>query len=216
MARVRVRLVTAILIGVMIGGVIAAAGGFGSKSSPSARPATQPASPPTQRQLAEQATAQQAARHDVAVQSEVNLMRRAAIRGDRGAVARAQATLERLAQTDPTPRRTSTEQDPFVRAVDDFAFKRAPLFVLQVRTTDASHRISAGVDRDAFCLMTPAARLAAVDGAYKPLEARLRRAGVRDLRFVVVALTQREPTAKQQLAIAERGIVRLTARGRAC
>ena len=64
--------------------------------------------------------------------------------------------------------------------------------------------------------MTPAARLAAVRGAYEPFERQLRRAGVRDLRFVVVVLTQREPTAKQQLAVAERGTARLTARGRAC
>lgn len=206
----------AILIGVMIGGAIAAKGAFDSKSSRTAQPATQPANPPTQQELAEQATQQKADRHDLTVEDEVNVMHRAAIRGDRPAVARAQARLERLAKTDPTPPHTSTEKDPFARAAEELPLKRAPLFVLQVRTTDGSHRMSVGVDRDAFCLMTPAARLAAVDGAYKPFQRRLRSAGVRDLRFVVVALTQREPTAKQQLAIAERATVRLTARGRAC
>ncbi len=143
-------------------------------------------------------------------------MQRAAIRADRAALARSQRNLERLAETDPTPAKRSTAGDPFRRAIDEFAFKRAPLFVLQVRTTGGNHRISAGVDRSAFCLMTPAARAAAVRAAYDPLDRRLRTDGVGDLRFVVVALTQREPTAKQELAIAASGSVRLTTRGRTC
>jgi hypothetical protein len=205
---VRGRHVIAILVGCAIGGVIAAVV-FGSDSPPAATRA-HPAG--AQALAAEQA----ADRHDRAVTHEVTAMHRAAIRGDRAALAGAERNLERLAETDPTPAERSTAQDPFRRAIDELGFKRAPLFVLQVRTTDGSHRISAGVDRYAFCLTTPAAREAAVRGLYDPLDKRLRADGVTDLRFVVVALTQREPTAKQELAIASRGAVRLTARGRTC
>lgn len=204
----RWRHVVAILVGCLIGAVIAAVV-FGSDSPP----APKQAGPTAAQQLADE---QAADRHDRDVARAVTAMQRAAIRGDRAALARAQSNLERLAETDPTPAKRSTASDPFQRAIEEFAFKRAPLFVLQVRTTDGSHRITAGVDRSAFCLMTPVARQAAVRGAYDPLDRRLRTDGVGNLRFVVVALTQREPTAKQELAIAASGTVRLTTRGRTC
>jgi hypothetical protein len=206
---VRARHVIAVLTGCVIGGLIAAVV-FAAKPSPAPPPA------PKQRTAKELAAQAAASRQERAVASELSTMHRAAVRGDRAALAQSQRTLERLAQTDPRPARTSTETDPFARALEAFAFKRAPLFVQQIRSTDASHRMTAGVDRAAFCLLTPGARQAAVRGAYEPLVRRLRGDGIRDLKFVVVALTQREPTAKQELAIAERGTVKLTARGRAC
>ena len=208
----RWRHVVAILVGCAIGGVIAAVV-FDSDSPPAAPPAAKQAEPPTAQQLADERAAD---RHDRAVTREVAAMQRAALRADRSALARAQRNLERLAETDPKPAKRSTARDPFQRAIEEFDFKRAPLFVLQVRTTDGSHRMTAGVDRPAFCLMTPAAREAAVRAAYDPLDRRLRTDGVSDLRFVVVALTQREPTAKQELAVAASGTVRLTTRGRTC
>ena len=205
----RSRHVIAILVGCVIGGVIAV---IVLDPKPSPRPAVKQADPPTAQQLADE---QAADRHDRAVTRAETAMHRAAVRGDRTALADAKRNLEQLAQTDPTPPRTSTEKDPFRRAIDEFAFKRAPLFALQTRTTDGSHRVTVGVDRDAFCLITPAARLTAVRGAYNALERRLRSDGVSDLEFVVVVLTQREPTAKQELAIGQRGSVHLTPRGRA-
>lgn len=207
----RRRHVMAILVGCVIGGLIAAIV-FGSDSPTAPPPAAKQADPPTAQEFADEAVD----RHDRAVSREVTAMQRAAIRADRAALARSQRNLERLAETDPTPAERSTAKDPFRRAIDEFAFKRAPLFVLQLRSTDGSHRITAGVDHHAFCLMTPAAREAAVRGVYQPFDRRLRRDGVSDLRFVVVALTQREPTAKQALAIAENETVRLTTRGRTC
>ena len=180
---------------------------------PAPRPAVKQADPPTAQQQADE---QAADRHDRAVTRAVTAMRRAAERGDRTALADAKRNLEQLAETDPTPPRTSTEKDPFRRAIDEFEVKRAPLFALQTRTTEGSHRVTVGVDRDAFCLITPAARLTAVRGAYNALDRRLRSDGVDDLQLVVVVLTQREPTAKHELAIGRRGTVHLTARGLAC
>ena len=206
----RSRRVIAILVGCVIGGVIAV---IVLDPKPTPGLAVKQADLPSGQELAdEQATD----RHDRAVTRAVTAMHRAAMRGDRAALADAQRTLEQLARTEPTPPRTSTEKDPLRRAIDDFAFKRAPLFALQIRTTDGSHRVTVGVDRDAFCLITPAARLTAVRGAYTALERQLRSDGVSDLVFVVVVLTQREPTAKQELAIGQRGSVRLTPRGRSC
>jgi len=154
--------------------------------------------------------------HDNAIERELAAMKRAANNRDPSAVGVAQRELERLAATDPTPAKASAAKDPFVRVFEEFGFKRAPLYVQQISTTDGSHTVYAGVDRASFCLLTADARQAAVEGAYKPIDRRLRAAGVRDLRFVVVVLTQTTATSDQALAIGEHAGVRLTSRGRRC
>ena len=74
----------------------------------------------------------------------------------------------------------------------------------------------ASVDRAAFCLLTGEARIAAVKGAFDPIDRRLRAAGVDDLQFVVVGLTTTGAALEQALALGQRARVRLTPRGRAC
>jgi len=183
--------------------IAVAASGCGSDPSAPTQPA-----PPPGRQAADA--------RDNAVERQITEMHRAARAGDISAVGRAQRELERLAATDPGPATKSSASDPFTRVVEEFAFKRAPLFVQQISTTESSHRLYAGVDRAAFCLLTPDARQAAVDGALEPIDRRLRAEGISDLQFVVVALTRTAATMDRALAIGRRGSVRLTQRGRAC
>ncbi len=157
-----------------------------------------------------------AERHDSLVDDALRAMHHAAVAGDRLGVDRAQQQLQHLARSDPAPTTPSTAGDPYERAMDDFAFKRAPLYVQQISTTAGSHRVYVGVDRAAFCLWTAEARVAAVRGVYAPLDRRLRAAGVSDLQFVVVALTRTEATLEGALAVGRRETIRLTARGRRC
>lgn len=153
------------------------------------------------------------ARHDLAVDSALSTMHNAAVKGDRGGVAAAQRELEQLAQTDPTPAGTSTDTDPFRRVIDEIAFKRAPLFIQQIATSDGSHRVYAGVDRGAFCLLTPASRRAAVADVYLPIERRMRARRITDWQLVVVRLTSTAPTATDALAIGRRRDIRLAKGG---
>lgn len=180
----------------------------GACGSDPGRPAPRPATV-----AAEQSTAE---RQDSLVDDALRAMHQAAVAGDRPGVDRAWQQLEQLARSDPAPKAPSTAADPYERAMDDFAFKRAPLYVQQISTTDGSHRVYAGVDRAAFCLLTTDARLAAVRGAYAPLDRRLRSAGVDDLQFVVVPLTRQEATLDRAFAVGRRATIRLTARGRRC
>lgn len=154
--------------------------------------------------------------HDVLVERQLEAMHSAAVRGDRSATARAQQELERLARSAPTQQPSSSADDPFQRMLDEFAFKRAPLFAQQVTSAEGSRRLYVGVDRAAFCLLTPDARRTAVERAYQPVDERLRADGIDDLQFVVVPLTQSRPTQAQGLAIGEDRAVRLTRRGRGC
>ena len=180
----------------------------GACGSDAGRPAPSPATVAVDRPAVE--------RHDSLVDDALRAMRQAALAGDRLGVDRAQQQLEQLAQTDPAPKTPSTARDPYERAMDDFAFKRAPLYVQQISTTAGSHRVYVGVDRAAFCLLTSTARLAAIRGVYAPLDRRLRSAGVSDLEFVVVPLTRTAATIERALAVGRSGAIRLTARGRKC
>lgn len=165
---------------------------------------------------AQQAARQAEEQREVLVERQVEAMRDAAVRGDRTATARAQQELERLARSAPAQQPGSPADDPFERMLEEFAFKRAPLFAQQITSAEGSRRLYVGVDRAAFCLLTPAARRTAVEGAYRPVDARLRADGIDDLQFVVVPLIQTRPTQAQALAIGENRAVRLTRRGRGC
>lgn len=155
-------------------------------------------------------------RRDEAVEGALAAMRAAALRGDRGAVARHQQELARLADGDPQAAARSSAADPFERMLDEFEFKRAPLFVQQITSSPDSRRVYLGVDRPTYCLLAHEARRAVVDDVYGPAERTLRAAGVTDLEFVVVPMTGRAARFAQALAVARRGVVRLTQRGRAC
>ena len=100
--------------------------------------------------------------------------------------------------------------------LDEFEFKRAPLFVQQITSSPESHRVYLAVDRAAYCLLDRDTRRAVVDEVYGPEDRTLRAAGVTDLEFVVVALTGRAARFAQALAIGRDGVVRLTQRGRTC
>ncbi len=155
-------------------------------------------------------------RRDREVERALTAMRAAALRNDRAAVERQQQELERLARSDPEAKAKSSARDPFERVLDDFEFKRAPLFVQQIMSSPGNHRVFVGVDRPTYCLLAPEARRSVVEQVYGPAERKLRAAGVTDLEFVVVPVTGRVATFKQALAVGRMGTVRLTQRGRAC
>jgi hypothetical protein len=189
---------------VVVACLLAAAGGA-CGSEPAAPSATTPAGS----RESEEA-------HDNAVEAELDAMQSAARRGDRPGVGRAQRELERLHAADPSAPKKSAADDPFERAFDEFPFKRAPLFVQQITQTQGSHRVFAGIDRTTFCLLTIEARIAAVEGAYGPIERRLRADRIDDLEFVVVPQRQTAPTIDDALAIGRDGSARLTRDGRGC
>lgn len=155
-------------------------------------------------------------RRDEAIEGALAAMRAAALRGDRGAVTRHQEELERLADSDPQAGARSSSADPFERMLDEFEFKRAPLFVQQITSSPDSHRVYLGVGRPTYCLLAPDARRAVVEEVYSPADEALRAAGVTDLEFVVVPMTERAARLEQALATGRRGVVRLPQRGRAC
>lgn len=159
---------------------------------------------------------QERERRDRAVERALAAMRAAALQGDRTAVVRQQQQLERLARTDPRSATTSSARDPFQRLLDDFEFKRAPLFVQQITSSPGSHRVYVGVDRATYCLLAQDARQSVVEEVYGPAEREQRVAGVTDLEFVVVPVTGRVATFEQALAVGRRGSVRLTQGGRTC
>lgn len=141
---------------------------------------------------------------------------RAALAGDRQAVAATERRLDRLARRQPARMTGATGRGPFGRMLDAFRFKQAPLFVLQNQTTGGSHVLFSRVDRAAFCLQTPAARLAAVRRTYAPLDRGLRRHRVRDFVWYVVPIGTRAATPRGALAIGRGGRAALTTAGRTC
>jgi uncharacterized protein YjeT (DUF2065 family) len=155
-------------------------------------------------------------RRDLAVEQVLAEMQAAARRGDRATVAGQQRELERLARGAPKSTTTSSARDPFQRLLDDFEFKRAPLFAQQITSAPDRHRLYVGVDGPTYCLLAPDARRSVVEQVYEPADRTLRAAGVTDLEFVLVALTERAARLEQALAIGRDGALRLTQRGRAC
>lgn len=151
---------------------------------------------------------------DAVIDDGLIAMRKAARRKDLAGVRRAQREIERAAGAKPS--RTSAAREPFEREMEQFPYKRAPLFVQQTTQTQDSHRVFAGVDRATFCLQSRRARLAAVNATYGPIDRRLRAAGVKDFEFVVVPLSQTTSTARDALAIGRGGRARLTRRGGSC
>jgi len=208
-ADVRAAIVTAVFAAALIGGC-----GGGSQDDRQAGSGSQSRAATLERQR--RAAAVQA-RHDAAVDRQLRAMSRAARRGDSSGVAAAQRELDRLAHSDPAgPPRPSTARDSFQRVLDDFRFKHGPLYVQQVESFKGAHRIFVAVDRDAFCLLTPAARRQAAAAVYGPADRRLRRSGVDDFKFILVPLTARLARREQALAIGDRGRLRLTRRDRGC
>ena len=153
-------------------------------------------------------------RRDTEIERQLRLRTKAAAEGDATAVAAAEQALDRLAAQAP-PAVRGRSQDPFFRAVEEFAFKRAPLYVQQI-VSGADHRLFARVNEDAFCLLAKGAREKAVTTVYTPMEARLRAAGVTDFVFVLTSLSAATPKERDALAIGEGGQVRLTPDGEAC
>ena len=131
-------------------------------------------------------------------------------------MARAERELDRLADAEPSENTgTSQAQDPYVRVLDDFRFKEAPLYVQQVESS-SDHRLFVRVNRDAFCLNTVATRKEAATAVYERADTRLRRAGVRDFEFILVPLGEPAPNERDALAVGKAGRLRLTPTGRDC
>lgn len=171
-------------------------------------PAPERSGPPADQQAGE--------RRDLAVEQALAEMQAAARRGDRATVAGQQRELERLARGAPKSTTTSSARDPFLRLLDDFEFKRAPLFAQQITSSPDRHRLYVGVDGPTYCLLALDTRRSVVEQVYGPAHRRLRAAGVNDFEFVLVALTERAARLEPALAIGRDGAVRLTQRGRAC
>lgn len=102
---------------------------------------------------------------------------------------------------------------PFDRVVDDLPLHRPPLYVAQLMIDEGSHRLVVRPPaRKFFCGRSLDERLRAVRSYYTAADRRMRAAGVRDLELVVDAL--RNTGTVRALAVAEKGKVRLTKRGR--
>ena len=97
-----------------------------------------------------------------------------------------------------------------------FRFKVAPLYVQQIESEESAHRLHVRVNRDAFCLMTPEARLSAAKAVYGPAEATLERAGSDDFRFILEPLGAEAASRRNALAIGSGGKLRLTRAGQDC
>ncbi len=154
------------------------------------------------------------ASHEDAVDRADDELARAAKAHDPAGVAIAERKLDALASQEPAV--SSRAADPFERELDEFAFKQSPLFVQQIESTQGSHVLFASVFREHFCLKSAEARLAAVRAVYRPIDARLRRAGVRDFSMLVVPLAETQANRSDALATATRGAVRLTPAGDRC
>lgn len=131
-------------------------------------------------------------------------------------MAAAQRKLDALAPQASGPDERSPAADAYVRLVDDFKFKVAPLYVQQLQSSTKDHVLFASVDRAAFCLQTAAAKRDAIEAVYRPAERSLRADGIRDFELILVALTERSPRRANALAIGQRGRIRLTKRAERC
>jgi len=136
--------------------------------------------------------------------------------GDRGGVARAERELDRLAEAEQEIETDSPgSEDPYMRVVLGLGFKQAPLYVQQ-SISSSDHRLFVRVNEDAFCLMGVDERWDAAAAVYGPADEQLRRDGVRDFEFILVPLTDTDPTEDEALALGRNGRLRLTAKGRDC
>lgn len=154
---------------------------------------------------------------DASVERQLAARDDAAAAGDRAGVTRAERELDRLAAEEPRDHSGKPKpKDPYDRMTSDFRFKQAPLYVQQIESSSSDHQLFVRVNEDAFCLLTDAARQAAVAAVYDPADRLLRRGGVDDFEFILVPLTLEDADAKAALAVGKRGRVQLTHAGREC
>jgi len=198
---------------VVILSMIATAGAVGCGQSSGGARSTSASSPG---QSAQQIASE---KHDNDAQRANDDLARAARAKDRAAVGRAQRKLDELARSDPSPAVDAAgppSTDQYRNVIDGFAFKQAPLYVQQITTSDSDHDAFVAVIVEQFCLSTIDVRTKAANSVYEQLDARLRKAQITDLAFIVVPVTQTAPTRGQALAIGRGGHLRLTKRGRTC
>ena len=152
---------------------------------------------------------------DTAIERRLDERAKAAAAGDRAGVSRAERELDRLAAQTQNGS-TARSKDPYLRLVTGFRFKTAPLYVQQIEYSSSDHQLFVRVNRDAFCLLTQAARIDAVEKVYGPADRALREADVRDFEFLLVPLSDRVSSEKDALAIGAATRVRLTRAGSDC
>jgi hypothetical protein len=158
-----------------------------------------------------------AARLDLEVEETLDALTAAAQRGDQGVAARLAQRLDELSRRDNDERPPGPlPEDPFLRMLERFPIKRAPLFAQQITSTEDGHELLVGVQPAIFCLKPAAERRTAAEAVYSRQDRHLRQRGVRDFAFVVVPVGAGNPTRDDALAIGEDGALRLTARGRRC
>jgi hypothetical protein len=106
--------------------------------------------------------------------------------------------------------------DPFLRVDQSIRLRQAPLYVEQLISEIGRHRYFVGVNRAAFCKLTPEARERAVATVYHPVENILHGEGIYDVVFLFTPTTTGAPKVGDALAVGDRDGVRLTPAGRAC
>jgi hypothetical protein len=209
--RLRALLLTALTVSVLLWSACGSDRSADSPSTPS-REGT-PADGPTQGETAPSASEE---RVDDSIERTLEQRRRAAAAGDRAAVARAESRLDEWAERRPEGDTGPPVADPFERMLETFEFKTAPLYVETITSTEDSHRLFVSVDKNAFCLKTPAARRRAVEVVYLRADEMLRAQDVRDFDFILVPLTATAPTTRLALARGRSGRVRMIAGPRGC
>ena len=136
----------------------------------------------------------------------------------RGRVKQEQAAAKREAAADRREDRRfdeAVEQTPLEQVLDGLPVREPPLYVQQYVTVEGSHRVYTVVEaKRFFCGRSPARRKAAVTAFYRSADRRFRRAGIDDFVQVVAPVGGRAGELPA-LAVARKGSVRLTARGRA-
>lgn len=106
-------------------------------------------------------------------------------------------------------------ETPFERLVGRLPVREPPLYVEQYITTQNSHTVYTAVDpKRFFCGRTTARRKAAVSAFYRDAEKPFRAAGIDDFVQVVTPLAETTESLPA-LAVARKGSVSLTRRGRA-
>lgn len=153
---------------------------------------------------------------DESIEDTLEQRARAAQDGDRAAVARAQRRLDSLATQRASRPASPPAKDLFERVIQTFSFKTAPLYVQQITSADGGHRLFVSVNKQAFCLQRAEARRRAVETVYTPIDKKLRAAGVRDLDFVLVPLSETQPEVRRALARGRGGRVEMTRGRRGC
>jgi hypothetical protein len=155
-------------------------------------------------------------RLDESIERTLERRKRAAAAGDRAAVAQAESRLDELAERLPEPNTGPPPSDPFERLLEAFEFKTAPLYVETITSTEDSPRLFVSVDKNAFCLKTPAVRRRAVEAVYLSADKLLRARGVNDFDFVLVPTATAAPTTRMALARGHSGRLRMIAAPRGC